>query len=316
MPVVLLSINGGGGMKKLLLFVAGEKGFTTLAYLLKKGYAANIGAVATFSETGVIKDWSREICAMGRNEGIPVYFWRDIKTILPETIARHMVTGAIAIGWRYMLPISLNGYLEDPIIILHDSLLPRYRGFAPTPTAIMQGETETGITAFFATESVDSGDIVLQRRFYIPGDMYIGEVIRKESSLYAEMTEEIIRIMEWGKLTGVPQDDSMASYSIWRDEEDYRIDWSKDSVAIYNFVRALGYPYAGAFSYYDGECVRVSRAEVIPDLNFEVRDAGKIWNIHDNHPEVICGRGMLRILNARDWQGKEFAFDKLRVRLK
>ena len=212
--------------------------------------------------------------------------------------------------------MKINDYLEYPLIVFHDSLLPKYRGFAPTPTAIMCGETNIGVTAIFANEQVDAGDIVAQKSVYVPETMYIKDIITLQANVCADILDEIIKRIEQKNLFGVPQNENEATYSIWRNKEDCHIDWNKSNKDIYNFIRAVGFPYSGAFTHLNEKKIYIIEAEVIyDDLNFAIRDVGKIWRIRDNKPEVICGDGILRILSAKYENGDMVEFDKVRCRL-
>ena len=87
-------------------------------------------------------------------------------------------------------------------------------------------------------------------------------------------------------------------------------------VEIYDFVRAVGSPYPGAFTFLNGEKIYIKRTEIAEDLKFIIRDCGKIWRIADNQPEVICGKGILRIVSAAYEDGEGVAFHRVRCRLK
>jgi methionyl-tRNA formyltransferase len=108
----------------------------------------------------------------------------------------------------------------------------------------------------------------------------------------------------------------MATFSIWRDDANYEIDWWGSADAIERFVNAVGYPYAGARTTVDGvETIRISDVTALPDMPFEIREAGKIWRLDNGNPVIICGVGMLRIDNSRREDGSIFAFQRLRSRL-
>lgn len=303
-------------MKKLLLFIATKKGCTALRHLIKNGRQKNIGIVVTFREVNVDKDWSYDIEETCIKNHIPCFLWTQIKTNIIGLITKYQITGAVAIAWRYLIPLKINEYLEDDLIVFHDSLLPQYRGFAPTPTAIICGEEKVGVTALFATETVDQGEIILQRHLLVSSDMYMNEIIEEQSHLYACMLEAIITQMEENILSSYPQDESKATYSIWRNPEDCHINWNRPAREVYNFIRALGTPYPGAFSFLNTKKIKINRAIVLDyDLNFSIREAGKIWKLVDQNPDVICGEGMLRILDASTEDGAEFQFKKIRCRL-
>lgn len=304
----------GPMMKKLMCLVATEKGYVTLKTAVEKGYAEHLGCVASFPEVNMSPAFHGRIEALCREAGIPFYWWADIKADIPGIIRRHGVTGMVAISWRFMLPLDLNTALEDDIIIFHDSLLPQYRGFAPTATAMLCGERTVGITALYANEVVDAGDIILQRSMEIGPDEDVAEVIRRQAGLYAEAFLELVDGMKAGTLAAVPQDESMASYSLWRSPEDCRIDWMRPARQVYNLVRACGPPYPGAYTMMDGEKVVVLKAKVLPDIAFAIRDEGKVWRLEADGPLVVCGSGLLKILKAVDAQGQPVQWKRLRVR--
>lgn len=281
-----------------------------MEHLLKIGLAGDIACVVTFAE-----NWEPPIQEKCTQSGLPCYTWKDARLKLEEIFLAHKIQGAVAISWRHLLPLTLNKFLKYPLIIFHDSLLPKYRGFAPTPTAVMAGETEIGVTAFFAVKEVDAGDIILQTKMQISQDMYIGKIIDEQAKIYALMLERIVENMKLGSLISAPQNENFATYSIWRNEEDCLIDWKKSAADIYNFVRALGEPYPNAFTYFNEQKIYILKTAILEDKNFVLRDCGKIWSIKNNQPEIICGSGMIKILEARNTQGEIFLFNKLRCRL-
>ena len=245
--------------------------------------------------------------------------WNEVKNLLPVLIRKHNATNCCAISWRYMLPSELNEMLMDPIIVLHDSLLPKYRGFAPTPTAVMAGETEFGVTALFAADKVDEGDIIKQEHVFIDKSKYIAEIIEILSRLYEKIVIDIFEDLKKGTLQAKPQDNSQATYSIWRNIEDCHIDWEQSAEDIYNFIRAIGTPYYGAYSYLEDKEIIIERAEIEEqDLIFSKRDCGKIWRIDNNCPIVICKSGLLKVTKAvfKENRQENVVFKKVRCRLK
>lgn len=162
---------------KIILFIASEKGYTAFSAVVMQNYAHKIGAVVTFKETDVAKSWDNDIREECIHSKIPFYFWADIKNNMFAVMQEHDCKYAVTISWKYLLPVEINKYLKYPPIVFHDSLLPKYRGFSPTPTAIMCGETEIGVTAILANEQVDQGEILVQKSVYIPETMYIEDII-------------------------------------------------------------------------------------------------------------------------------------------
>ncbi|MEK0313780.1 formyltransferase family protein [Cohnella sp. 56] len=301
--------------KKLLCLFATEKGYVTLEKALQQGFRENIGCVISYQDKQVSFDYEQKIYTLCKEYEVPYYNWFKNKDKLPEIIFNHTITGAVAVSWQYLIDLKINSLLQDKVIVFHDSLLPKYRGFAPTPTAMICGEEEIGISAIFAEEAVDSGDIVLQKKMRISGDDYIKHIITKQSLLYAEAFVDVLYMMKNENIISYPQDEEQATYSIWRSIEDCRINWSESSEKIYALIRAVGNPYHGAFTFYNEKKVIVNTAEVaINDMKFAIRDYGKIWTIEEGAPVVICGKGMLKITDAVFETGEKVQFEKLRVR--
>ena len=304
-------------MTRIILFLAGEKGHAVLRRLVEK-YKENIGIVVSFHEVGVEKDWYDDISNLCGEHRISFYEWKDIKFHLDSVLKSNSITSAIAISWRFLIPLSINDVLENKLIVFHDSLLPKYRGFAPVVTALLNGDDEIGATALFAVWEVDKGDIILQKSISVGQDMSIADIIHKMSSLYSDMAAEIVeKILSGGELFAFQQDESKASYSVWRDEDDYWIDWTKPSRDIAAFVRAVGSPYKGAKCFAGEDLIRIDKVSIVTnELFFPIRQPGKIWELNSGKPIVICGQGMLCIESAKYENGEQYHFSRLRLRLR
>jgi len=144
-------------------------------------------------------------------------------------------------------------------INLHASLLPRYRGAAPINRAIMNGETETGVTTFFLAESVDTGNILLQARTPIAEEDDAGTVHDRLAAIGAEIVVQTVRLIEQGKAVPRPQDAALASPAPKIFREDCRIDWRLPAERIRNLIRGLS-PSPAAFTMHGGRLLKVYRA--------------------------------------------------------
>ena len=304
-------------MKKFILFLATKKGFYALEKIVESGFKKNVGMVITFVEKDVEKSYDKDIEMICRKEGIKFLIWNEAKYNLTQYIKYEKITSAVAIGWKYLIDLGINNVLEDNLIVFHDSLLPKYRGFAPTPTAIMCGESRIGVSVIFATETVDEGDIILQQDMIVEESQYINEIIERQGELYSELLLKVFKMISDNKLDSYKQNEDEATYSLWRNIEDCRIDWSETSTEIYNKIRAVSAPFYGAYTEYNGYRIIINRCEKLgKDLNFAIRDCGKIWSIQGNCPIVVCGKGLIKILEAKTLNNDKVIFDKLRIRLK
>lgn len=215
------------------------------------------------------------------------------------------------VGWQYLLPA-----VTPSTVVFHDALLPRYRGFAPTVTALINGDREIGVTALTPEAAVDAGPIIAQRTISVSYPVKIQTALELQAGLMTEIAVDIVDRWRHGELSSTPQQEDAATYSIWRDDADYEIDWSNSASEIERFVNAVGHPYAGARTKVGGvETVRILDVSVLADMPFAIRQAGKIWSLDDGRPIVICGVGMLRIDNCRSEDGADFRFQRLRTRL-
>ncbi len=130
-------------------------------------------------------------------------------------------------------------------INVHASLLPRYRGAAPIQRAIMNGDSETGVTTMKMDRGLDTGDVLLQARTPIGPEENFGDVHDRLARMGADLLLETLGLLAAGGLTGFPQDHGKATYALAIGREDEIIDWRKSALAIKNQVRALN-PWPGA----------------------------------------------------------------------
>jgi methionyl-tRNA formyltransferase len=275
---------------KLSFFLMTQKGLHVLRAFVDEFGASRIHCVIGSKDESVQNDYYAEIADLCAAREIE---FRDrSSSYVLET------DYAFAISWRWKIQTSVR------LIVFHDSLLPRYRGFAPLPTALINGEDRIGVTALFATDEYDRGDIILQKSLSVSYPIKIQKAIEISGGLYAGMVSEISQtIFRGDPLPFQKQDESTASYSLWRDEEDYLIDWFASAARIKRFVDSVGYPYRGAVTGVNAGVARVLEAEVEPDVKIEERMPGKVIFVRDGCPVVVCGSGLLKITDLRDDKG-------------
>ena len=185
------------------------------------------------------------------------------------------------------------------LIVFHDSILPKYRGFAPTVSQLINGEDYLGVTAFKANENYDEGDIITNSQIKIFYPLKINDALIMLKHCYSNCVVNILSTLQSGKaLNLTKQDHKYATYSLWRDEDDYIINWSKSSAEIARFIDAVGYPYHGAKTMLNNDWIKISNAFTVPDKKIENRDIGKVIDFLENKPIVVCGDGLLCIDEA------------------
>jgi methionyl-tRNA formyltransferase len=271
-------------------FLMTEKGLHVLQSVVDAFGPGQIAYVVGAADKSVVKDWRDEIAALCRQNGIVYFDRKDSTDTFRATAEYHF-----AVSWRWMIHDAAR------LIVLHDSLLPKYRGFAPLPTALINGEPFVGVTALFAGQEYDSGDILGQRKLPVSYPVKIQAVVSLLSAEYAALVVELCQRISTGQaLAGAPQNEEDATYSLWRDEEDYRIHWSADADRIKRFIDSVGVPYKDASARIDDRPVRILDAAVEPDIHVEDRQPGKVVFLRQGYPTVVCGRGLLRLTDVRD----------------
>jgi methionyl-tRNA formyltransferase len=296
-------------MCKVVLYLLGRKGCQVLNAAVCGGFKNQIAQVIVGKDKQVHEDFSNEIISSCEKHGIG-YCERNEFIESSIRCEDHI---AFSAGWRWLIRAPYR-----QIIVFHDSLLPKYRGFNPLVTALLRNDSEIGVTAIIANKEFDRGDIVGSRSMTVNYPVKIADAIQSIGRLYFELAESCFEALsETGYFSGIPQDESKASYSVWRDEEDYRIDWSWSADTIVHFINCLSFPYKGAASICDGALIRVLEAEVESDVEIANRDVGKVLFVRDEKPVVICGAGMLRVIAATDDEGRDvLPFKAFRVRFR
>jgi methionyl-tRNA formyltransferase len=179
---------------------------------------------------------------------------------------------------------------ELPMLNLHPSLLPRWRGAAPIERAIMAQDTETGVTVMSVTAGLDSGPVALQERTEIGPDEDFGSLSARLARLGGELLVRALDLRAAGELPYAEQEDSMASYAEKIEPGDRRLDPSRPAPELAARVRALT-PHIGAYVELDGgERLGIRRAEAVEGElapgNIAAADGSLVLG---------CGSGVLRL---------------------
>lgn len=178
---------------------------------------------------------------------------------------------------------------------VHASLLPKYRGAAPIPAAIIAGERETGVSIMEVVRALDAGPVVAQRAIPIEPDDTTGTLTHKLAELGGELLIETLDGWAAGAIRGEPQDESRATYAPQVTREDAHLDWRQTADELWRRIRAYN-PWPVAFTELDGMIIRVLEAAPL-DAEPE-GPPGRVFTIGSGFA-VRCGRGSLAILKAQ-----------------
>ena len=219
---------------------------------------------------------------------------KRIKEIDPDLI--------VVVAYGKIIPREIIDIPKYGIINVHSSLLPKYRGASPIHSAILNGDTETGVSIMYIEEGLDTGDVINMQACEITETDTLGTLHDKLKILGAELLEEALDLIESGKVTAVPQDHSKATFvkPIRKDEE--KIDWTRPAEEVYNQIRALN-PFPGAFTLFKDTIVKIYETE--KDYEDYEGDFGEIVAQKKKHGPVVKLRDGNLILKNVKLQGKK-----------
>ena len=283
-----------------------KKGYDVLTALVNNSFSGLIKFVVVGRDVNIDRDYADEIRMTCKQNQIDCF---EKNEKLKST-----TDYCIAISWRWLIPET-----SSQLIVLHDSILPKYRGFAPLVNMLINKETKIGVTAFFADKEFDRGDIILQSTTEIEYPIKIKNAIDIIALLYIDIIVKLFKDLIKGiELSTTIQNEENASYSLWLNDDDYLIDWNKSSKEILNFINSVSAPYKGASTFVNGkEKVRILDAEIVNDVQIENRHVGKILFVTDKLPVIVCGDGLLKITQTVSDDSHEniLPFKNFRIKL-
>ena len=209
----------------------------------------------------------------------------EIRDFAPDVI--------VVVAYGQILPRDVLEIPRLACLNLHASLLPRWRGAAPIQAAIAAGDCETGITAMYMDEGLDTGDILLQRRVEILPNDTGGSLHDRLAQIAPEALLESLRLVAAGNAPRIAQDNARATYAPKLKREHGLIDWSESAEAIERKIRAYN-PWPGAFMKVDRQNLKVFSASVV-DLNGQ---PGEVLR-SDKHLVVATGKDALSLAEVQ-----------------
>lgn len=196
------------------------------------------------------------------------------------------------VGWSQLVREPFLALAREGVFGMHPTLLPRHRGRAPIPWAILSGLAHTGVTLFEIVDTTaDSGAIVGQVVVDIGPDETAATLFERISEAHVELVRELVPQLVARTAPRLPQDPARASAWPKRTPADGIMDWETRAPYLYDWVRAQTRPYPGAFTFLGEEKVVVWRARPV-ELEDEA-PAGTIVATRPEGPVVACGEGAL-----------------------
>ena len=227
----------------------------TLQALIDGGY--DVVAVVTQPDKPVGRHGSvlqpPPVKVFAQEHGIPVLQPEKMKDpAFIEELRSYNADVQVVVAFR-MLPEVVWSMPRWGTFNVHAALLPQYRGAAPINWAIINGETETGVTTFFLDHDIDTGRIIMQKPFAIPDDADVEYVYDGLMQLGAEAAVETLRMLQesGGDIPSMPQEELIADSTELHNapkifKETCKIDWQQPCKRVYDFIRGLS-PIPGAW---------------------------------------------------------------------
>jgi methionyl-tRNA formyltransferase len=239
---------------------------------------------------------------VAQNHSLDILQPEDLKDrLFLEKLQAYQADLYCVVAFR-ILPEEVFGMPPKGCINLHGSLLPKYRGAAPINWAIINGESETGLTTFFIRRKVDTGDILLQSRLPIGRDETFEELYNRMAAGGGDLLIKTIDLIESGRYETQRQDNSLATPAPKLTPELGNIDWTKSSQDVHNLVRGLS-PRPGAYSYIKGRKIIFVQTRVADSSHN--RTAGEITMADPQKGLLIaCGNGALEAIKLRPESSK------------
>lgn len=222
---------------------------------------------------------------LAEKHGLTVFQPNTLKDGKALDIIRELAPDVIVVvAYGKILPKEILDYPKYGCVNVHASLLPKYRGSAPIQWAVINGETETGVTIMLMDEGIDTGDIILVRRTEIGINETSEELFDRLSVIGAKALTEIIELFPDGNVNHVSQPDGDFGYAPMIDKSICAIDWNKSAFEVHNLIRGLqSWPVASTVI--NGKTVKIHKSVLSDKTGNEAR---KIVN-NKNVLTVCCG---------------------------
>jgi UDP-4-amino-4-deoxy-L-arabinose formyltransferase/UDP-glucuronic acid dehydrogenase (UDP-4-keto-hexauronic acid decarboxylating) len=262
--------------------------------LLDNGF--EIAAIFTHKDNPKENIWFNSVAELASSKGIPVYAPEDVNhPVWVEKIRAMQPEMIFSFYYRNMLKADLLNIPAKGCVNLHGSLLPKYRGRVPINWALINGESETGVTLHYMTDKPDAGNIIAQERIAIEDCDTAKTLHLKAAKASGELLNNTLPAIKAGNAPSIPQSNEDATYFGGRGPADGEIDWKQSATAVRNLVRAVTSPYPGAFSFMgDRKCIfwNVSVTE-----NTTGATPGTV--ISSSPLVVACGEGAVQVESAQ-----------------
>jgi methionyl-tRNA formyltransferase len=281
---------------RAVVFAYSNVGDRCLRVLKARG--VDVTLVATHRDHAGEKLWFARVADTADELGLPWIYADDPKDdALAQAVAQARPDVIFSFYYRAMLPMAVLRLAPQGAFNMHGSLLPHFRGRAPTNWAVLMGATQTGATLHEMVAQADAGAIVDQSAVPILPDDTAEQVFNKVCVAAEQVLWRSLPALMLGQAPRLPNAIDKGSYFGGRKPEDGRIDWQQPAQQVYNLMRAVAPPYPGAFTDIAGHRLVVATARLVHPLR-EMRDLtpglhivdaqtrGQIWAVCGDHQAI------------------------------
>ena len=217
----------------------------------------------------------------------------QLRALQPDVVA--------VVAYGRILPQRVLDIPKKGCVNIHASLLPQYRGSAPYQWAVLDGLTETGVTAQHMVLKMDAGDIIDVAKTPIGENETAGEVLDKLAVLGADLLSRTLARFEKGEVTATPQNEEKVSFAPMLDKSMCPIDWNKTAQQVHNHVRGL-HPWPVATAELAGTKFKIHSTVVMDGKSGA--EPGTILALTKTGLQVACGEGAVEIRSLQAEGGK------------
>ena len=267
---------------------------TVLQALLDAGYAVSAAVTQPDKPKGRGKAMAcSPVKELAVEKGIPVLQPERAKDeVFIEALRAYNPDIIVVAAYGKLLPKAILDMPKFGCINVHTSLLPDYKGAAPIQWAILNGETETGVTIMYMDEGCDTGDIISAEKLMIAADETGGGLHDKLAVLGGELLVRTLPSVLEGSCTRTPQEKGVGRYVSIIDKSLGNLDFSRPAVELERYIRGLD-PWPCAFTKLDGKILKLWKAYIIEEKTSEA--PGTVLAGDKKALRVATGEGILAI---------------------
>ena len=270
-------------MNNAVVFAYSSVGVECLSVLLKHEDELNISLVYTHEDDPNEEHWFESVYDLAKSHNIPVRTdepdYSVVEAAKPDVI--------FSFYYRSMIDMKILDLAPLGAFNMHGSLLPKYRGRACVNWAVLNGESQAGVTLHHMAVRADAGNIVAQEAVPIGQDDTSQDVFNRIIPAAGRVLESSLDAILSGSAEGTPQDESQATKFGRRRPSDGLIDLTKTAKEIHNLVRAVARPFPGAFIEKDNHKVMIWRTHLISSPDDAANTPAFILKTRDGLLEVL-----------------------------